>query len=129
MDKPAIILIVDDDRYFVEMMRAVLESKDYTTDAAHYKAEALEKIASLKPDLILLDVMMERLTDGFDICYQLKHDSELKKIPVLVVSAITEKTGFRFSPETDGEYFAADDYMEKPVKAPDLLERIEKLLN
>ena len=123
------ILVVDDDRDLVDSMRTVLESRHYSTDAAHYKAEALEKIANLKSDLILLDIMMERLTDGFDICYQLKHDSELKKIPVLVVSAITEKTGFRFSPETDGEYFAADDYIEKPVKAPDLLERIEKLLN
>jgi CheY-like chemotaxis protein len=68
------------------------------------------------------------LTDGFDICYKLKHDPEMKKIPVLVVSAITEKTGFRFSPTADGEYFEADGYMEKPVKPSDLLEQVEKLL-
>jgi len=72
--------------------------------------------------------MMEKLTDGFDICYKLKHDPEMKRIPVLAVSAITEKTGFKFSPVTDGEYFEADDFMEKPVKTKDMLKRVEKLL-
>ena len=47
---------------------------------------------------------------------------------VLVISAITQRTGFKFSPETDGEYFEADDYMEKPVKPADLLKRVENLL-
>jgi CheY-like chemotaxis protein len=53
----------------------------------------------------------------------------MKKIPVMAVTAITEETGFRFSPATDGEYFEADDYVAKPVKPTDLLERIGKLLN
>jgi len=88
----------------------------------------MEKIERLQPDLILLDIMMERLTDGFDICYKLKHDPEMKNIPVLAISAITEKTGFKFSPTTDGEYFEADDYMEKPVKPSEFLVRVEKLL-
>jgi len=52
----------------------------------------------------------------------------MKKIPVLAVSAITKQTGFKFSPTTDGEYFEADDYMEKPVKPADLLKRVEKLM-
>ena len=81
-----------------------------------------------KPDLVLLDIMMERMTDGFDICYKLKHDPETKEIPVLAISSITEKTGFKFSPTTDGEYFEADDFMEKPVPPTVLLERIDKLL-
>jgi len=88
----------------------------------------MDKIEGIKPDLILLDIMMEKIYDGFDICYKLKHDPELKKIPVLAVSAITESTGFKFSPETDGEYFEADDYIQKPVKADNLLKRVEKLL-
>ena len=109
-------------------MKPVLQSKGYQVEAAHNRQEALEKLERVEPDLILLDIMMEKLTDGFDLCYQLKHDSETKKIPVLAVSAITEETGFRFSPTEDGEYFQADDYMEKPVNPCDLLERVEKLL-
>jgi len=128
MNKPPNILVVDDDPNFVVVMKSVLESKGYNVEAAYDSKEAMEKIERLKPDLILLDIMMEKLTDGFNICYKLKHDPEMKNIPVLAVSAITERTGFKFSPATDGEYFEADDYVEKPVKPTDLLERVEKLL-
>ena len=128
MNKPTHILVVDDDPDFVVAMKPVLESKGYKVETAYNKEEAMEKIEKLKPDLILLDIMMKKLTDGFDICYKLKHDPEIKNIPVLAISAITEKTGFKFSPDTDGEYFEADDYMEKPVNPTDLLERSEKLL-
>ena len=128
MDKPRNVLVIDDDASFVTAITPVLQSKGYKVEAAHNKKEAMEKIDGLKPDLILLDIMMEKLTDGFDICYKLKHDPEMKKIPVLAVSAVTKETGFRFSPATDGEYFEADDFVEKPVKPADLLERIEKLL-
>jgi len=128
MNKPPNILVVDDDPNFVAVMKPVLESKGYKVETAYNKGEAMEKLERLKPDLILLDIMMERLTDGFDICYRLKHDPEMKKIPVLAVSAITEKTGFKFLPATGGEYFEVDDYIEKPVKPTNLLERVEKLL-
>jgi CheY-like chemotaxis protein len=128
MDKQPNILVIDDDPNFIMATMPILENKGYKVEAAYDRAEAMEKIESLKPDLILLDIMMEKLTDGFDICYKLKHDPEMKKIPVLAVSAITEKTGFKFSPVRDGEYFEADDYIEKPVKPADLLKRVEKLL-
>jgi len=128
MGKPAKILVVDDDSLFVETVEMTLAPKGYKVQSVNNKAEAIEKIYEMKPDLIVLDIMMERLTDGFDICYKLKHDPEMQKIPVLAVSAITEKTGFKFSPATDGEYFEADEYMEKPVKPANLLERVEKLL-
>ena len=129
MNKPPNILVVDDDPNFVVVMKPVLESKGYRVEAAYDSQEAMDKIERLKPDVILLDIMMERLTSGFDLCYKLKHDPEMKKIPVLAVSAITEKTGFKFSSAKDGEYFEADDYVEKPVKPTDLLERVEKLLS
>ena len=128
MNEPLKILVVDDDPNFITATRPVLESKGYDVEAAYNMAEAMEQIEKVNPDLIILDIMMEKLTDGFDICYKLKHDPEMKKIPVLAVSAITEKTGFKFSPATDGEYFEANDYMEKPVRPIDLLERAEKLL-
>jgi CheY-like chemotaxis protein len=128
MDKPRTVLVIDDDASFVTAITPVLQSKGYKVEAAYNKEEAIEKIDRLKPDLILLDIMMEKLTDGFDICYKLKHDPQMKKIPVLAVSAVTKETGFRFSPTTDGEYFEADDFVEKPVKPADLLERVGKLL-
>ncbi len=128
MTNKAKILLIDDDLGYVKSITAILESKEYIVETAYDRKSAIEKIEKIKPDLILLDIMMDRLDDGFTLCYRLKHDSELKKIPILTISAVTEKTGFKFSPATDGEYFEADDHMEKPVKTSDLLERIEKLL-
>jgi two-component system alkaline phosphatase synthesis response regulator PhoP len=128
MGKSQKILVVDDDPSFTTALTPVLESRGYQVEAAYNKEEAMEKIEKSKPDLILLDIMMERLADGFDICYQLKHDPKLSEIPVLAVSAINKEIGFRFSPGTDGEYFQADDFLEKPVEPENLLERVEKLL-
>jgi CheY-like chemotaxis protein len=128
MKNIAKILIIDDDPDYVEATKAILENKSYKVVVAYDRNDGMKKIDSEKPDLIILDIMMEKLDDGFTICYKLKHDPELKKIPVLSVSAVTEKTGLKFSPETDGEYFEADDYVEKPVRADDLLERVERLL-
>jgi len=129
MDQPAKILIVDDDPDFANATRIILEKNDYAVDVAHNRNEAMDKIQEVKPDLILLDIMMDRLDDGFTICYKLKHDPDLKNIPVFSISSITEKTGFKFNPKTDGEYFEADDYAMKPIEATDLLQRIEALLN
>lgn len=129
MNEEAKILIIDDDSAFVEATTAILKSGSYKVEAAYDKEEAMEKIKKEKPDLILLDVMMQRLDDGFTICYKLKHDPELKKIPVLMITGVTKKTGFKFSPQTDGEYLEADDYVDKPIKAADLLKRVEKLLH
>ncbi len=128
MNKPPSILFIDDDVNYVAVIKPMLQSKGYDVDAVHNKAEAIRKLEMFTPDLILLDIMMEKLTDGFDICYKLKHDPQTKKIPVLAVSNITAETGFRFSPATDGEYFEADDYLQKPVEPSALLGRIEKLL-
>jgi len=128
MNEEAKILIIDDDPAFVEATTAILKSGSYKVKAAYDKEEAMEKIKKEKPDLILLDVMMQRLDDGFTICYKLKHDPELKQIPVLIITGVTKKTGFKFSPESDGEYLEANDYVDKPIKATDLLKRVEKLL-
>jgi len=129
MNEEAKILIIDDDPAFVEATTAILKSGSYKVEAAYDKEEAMEKIKKEEPDLILLDVMMQRLDDGFTICYKLKHDPKLKKIPVLMITGVTEKTGFKFSPESDGEYLEADDFVDKPIKAANLLERVKKLLS
>ena len=128
MNQPAKILIVDDDADYAQATRIILEKNRYKVAVAQNGTEAMDKIKQFKPDLIILDIMMDRLDDGFTICYKLKHDANLKNIPVFTISSITEKTGFKFSPKTDGEYFEADDYAEKPIEPGDLLKRVEALL-
>lgn len=128
INEPAEILIVDDDPNFVTVIKPVVESKGYKVITACNREEAMKVLRKQKPDLILLDLMMERMTDGFDICSWLNHNPEKKMIPVLAVSSITAETGLRFSPKTDGAAFPADDFMAKPVAPTALLERIDKLL-
>ena len=80
MTQPAKILLVDDDPVFVDATKIVLESK-YQVITAHDGDEGLEKARKLKPDLILLDIIMPT-KDGFHVCKQLKKDPELANIPV-----------------------------------------------
>lgn len=122
------VLVIDDDPSFITAMTPVLESRGCRVEAAYSKSEAPQIIERFKPDLIVLDIMMETMFDGFDLCRELKRDPELKEIPILAVSAINNVIGLKFSPKTDGEYFPADDFMEKPVSPENLLERVEKLL-
>jgi len=72
--------------------------------------------------------MMRHQTEGFDVTQNLRRNEQTKYIPILMVTSITQKTSFHFSPETDGEFLAVDDYVEKPIQPDDLLSRVEKLL-
>ncbi|MCE5275288.1 MAG: response regulator [Syntrophaceae bacterium] len=123
------ILIIDDDKDYGDALRIVLENNGYTVKHVLNIDDGRSSVISEPPDLIILDVMMEKHTDGFDLCSDLKNDQSCSMIPILMVTAVTEKTGFKFSPETDGEYCLADDYISKPVPVSDLLSRVNKLIS
>ena len=133
MDKSkAKILIIDDDPDFRDAVTPILESALYNVVAASNPEEGKAKIFSEKPDLILLDIMMDSLFDGFSLCHSLRTSKELeefKDVPVIFVSAVKEMTGsrFQFSGSEQG-MIGPDDYIDKPVKADDLLSRVEKHL-
>ena len=123
------ILIIDDDRDYGDALRIVLENNGYEVKHALNITDGRSWIDADTPDLIILDVMMDKHTDGFDLCSNLKNDQTCRLIPILMVTAVTEKTGFKFSPETDGEYLQADDYVAKPIPVAELLSRVNKLIN
>ena len=118
------ILIVDDDPDFAAAIQKILISANYYVDVAGNVEDGMKAIEEKKPDLILLDVMMEKYDDGFNMCHDLKHDDRYKEIPVIIITAVTEVTGLKFDPETDGEYLEADDYVQKPISAEALLTKI-----
>lgn len=122
------ILIIDDDEDYGSALGIVLENNGYKVEHVLNIKDGREAIERMPPDLIILDVMMEKHTDGFDLCSDLKNDEACRLIPVMMVTAVTEKTGFKFSPETDGEYLEADDYVSKPVPVAELLSRVNKLI-
>ncbi len=127
------ILIIDDDPDFNDAVTPILESALYDVVTALNPEEGKKKIFSEKPDLILLDIMMDSLFDGFSLCHEIKTSNEYKEfndIPVIFVSAVKKMTGsrFQFNAREQG-MVGPDDYIDKPVKSEDLLTRIEKLLN
>ena len=127
------ILIIDDDPDFNEAVTPILESALYDVVTALNPEEGKKKIFSEKPDLILLDIMMDSLFDGFSLCHDIKTSEEYKEFhdtPIIFVSAVKEMTGSRFQFNTvEQGMVGPDDYMDKPVKPKDLIARIEKLLN
>jgi CheY-like chemotaxis protein len=130
------ILVVDDDVDLVETIRLVLESKGYQVVGANDAQQALEKTASERPDLILLDIMMPHGTEGFHFVWKLRQQEEdyFRSVPIIVLSAIHEKTDLRFYPDSGdatykaGEYLPVQDFVDKPVDPGQLLERVEKVL-
>ena len=135
MEKQPKILIVDDDENIVAAMKVILESKDYEVVTAYNKGDGLERAEDSKPDLIILDVMMDHMTDGFQVSRKLKADPQTAHIPILMLTSIHSELDsefspglIRYSPETDEGYLPVDDFVDKPIAPADLLNRIEKLL-
>ena len=123
------ILIVDDDPDITEVMRVVLENKNYTVDSARDGNEAMVQINTARPDLIVLDVMMNTLREGFLLSRELKKKPAYKQIPILMVTAVKEKFGINFKPAAgDEDWLPVDDYLDKPVEPNVLLEKVAALL-
>ncbi len=121
------ILLVDDDKDFVEATKMVLESKPYEVVVAYNGDEGLAKARKEKPDLIILDIIMP-VKDGFSAAEQLKKDPALKKIPVIMLTSFSQKGGETTLSVSQGLALDADDYVDKPVAPQELLGRVERLL-
>lgn len=123
------ILIIDDDQDIVESMRTVLESKGYQVIFSFSGEDGLKKAKQEKPDLVILDIMMETSDKGFDVAREIKKQKEYEDIPIIMLTAIKEKMGFDFQKEAgDKTWLPVDDYAEKPLRPKELISKIEKLL-
>ena len=128
------ILIIDDDPDLVEGIRITLEANGYEVQSARNGTEGLKLIKEIHPDLIILDVMMDTITEGFHVSYQLRSrdpQSEYKEysdIPILMLTGISQKMDMKFSPEADEDYLPVDEFIEKPIRFEALLEKTKRLL-
>ena len=118
------ILLVDDDRDFVEATTAVLESI-CEVEVAYGGNEGLAKARASRPDLILLDVIMPD-KDGFAVCEKLRADPELADVPVIMLTSLPD--GLSPTGEARGK-LQAEGYLEKPVRPAELLRRVGKFLS
>jgi len=122
------ILVVDDDIDVLESRRIVLEHNNYEVETATNVEVAREILGKEKIDLILLDVMMEKDTDGFTFAQELKKHDRFKKIPIIMITAVNQRTKFKFDIETDGDFLPVEKFMEKPIDPDDLIVTIRGLL-
>jgi len=123
------ILIIDDDPDIVEAMKMVLEHNKYEVITADEGELGYKMAKEEMPDLIILDVMMATIDQGFHISYKLKQDEKLKSIPILMVTSISEKTKFKFDRKRDEDFIPVDDFVEKPIKPGELIAKVEKMLS
>lgn len=115
------ILLVDDSADSLRLLQVTLKLKGYNVTIADSGAEALVQIAESPPDLVLLDVVMPDM-DGYEVTRQIKHNSNLPFIPILLV------TGSEKSSVVKGLDAGADEFIRKPVDKKELLARVRALL-
>lgn len=116
------ILIADDNEANVELLEAYLAGVDCELAIAADGREALDMVAEFRPDVILLDVMMPKLS-GFEVCKQVKDDPETRQIMILMVTALNELGDIERAVAA-----GTDDFLSKPVQKVELLKRIENML-
>jgi two-component system alkaline phosphatase synthesis response regulator PhoP len=127
------ILIVDDDPDMVLAARLCLEGAGHQVIEAENGTQGLEKVKAEQPDLIILDVMMDTTTEGFQLALKLRSPDPQSEyaaysgIPILMLTAIHTTTPLRFGPEDD--YLPVDDFIDKPIDPDQLVAKVEELLN
>ncbi|MCA9874878.1 MAG: response regulator [Anaerolineales bacterium] len=136
MNRQRRILAIDDDPLTLRIVERVLQKHGYEVHTAPNGHEGLAKAQALKPDLVILDIMMPGL-DGFQVCRKLREDPETAVITVLMLTArgaidkpASDPVDFaqRVRDQLKGYRVGASDFLTKPVKAAMLVERVQSLI-
>ena len=125
---PKRILIVDDDEDFLFQHRIQLENAGFAVTTATSRAQAESMVDQVKPDLAILDLMMEQHDDGFVLSHHLKR--RFPGLPVILVTAVTSETGLSFDPSSPEEraWVGADAVLAKPIRFEQLRRELDRLL-
>ena len=116
------ILIVDDEVNIVISMEFLIKQAGYDLDIAKDGEEALEKVASFNPDLILLDVMMPKI-NGFEVCRRIRHNPDWQDIKIIMLTAKGREVEV-----TKGMALGADSYIIKPFSTKELMAEVKHIL-
>ena len=123
MSRKPHILIVDDHKVNIELVKAQLKPYPYEIDSAQDGEEALAKVFTEKPDLVLLDLMMPKVS-GYEVCRAIKQNKETRFIPVVIITALSE-----LGDKIKAIELGADDFLVKPFNKLELITRIKSLLH
>ena len=127
------ILVIDDDPDVQLSARMALEKAGYKVVEARSGKDGLEKIRAEKPDLIILDVMMDTSTEGFQLALRLRNPdptselADFRHTPILMLTAIHSTTPLRFEPDID--YLPVELFVDKPIDPDDLIKKVEWVLS
>lgn len=128
------ILIIDDDTDLVEAMRIALESQGYKVISAMNGKTGLEALLANTPDLVILDVMMDTDTEGFNVTWTIRSEDPnspykpFKNIPIIMITAVSTEKKMKFDPKKDLDFLPVDDFVQKPIRPADLLTKVAKFL-
>lgn len=127
-ERRPLVLVVDDDEDFRAQLRAQLEAAGYEVAAADGETAADEWLAVNRPELAIVDLMMEHADGGFALSYRLK--KRYPEVPVIMVTGVTHETGLDFTTTTaaDRAWIKADAVLCKPVRFEQLRRELERLL-
>jgi CheY-like chemotaxis protein len=123
------VLLVDDDPDFLSAVRMTLEAAGYEVLSARSGREAISLLRQSQVNVAVLDLMMEEPDSGITVAHFLRRQSEMAGIPVILATAVTEKTGFRVPLDDPDErdWLKVDAWVDKPVSPDVLLREIERL--
>ena len=122
------VLVVDDDRDFHAVVRAILETAGYEICSAYSERQGLNAARRERPDAILLDIIMESTTAGFVFCHEARRDPQIKHTPIIGVSAIEKRMELSSPPSEERDLFPVDGYLCKPVVREELLSELKRLV-
>jgi CheY-like chemotaxis protein len=128
MEKSLKIVMVDDNTDFLFTMETFLERNGFEVLTADDGQKGIELIRKEQPDLIMLDIMMETLFSGFEVCKQVRSDSDLKYIPIIGISGMGEELDIDYRQWPDYDYFRPDAFLDKPVDKQHLLQMIPEVI-
>jgi len=128
MNTPKTILLVDDDRAFVESNKDLLEAAGYRVRCAYDGRAGLELARKERPDLMVLDVMMASGTEGFEVARKIPETPELRGLKVLLVTGISQAMGLPFQYEPDETWLPVDRVLSKPIAPGRFLAEVRRLL-
>ena len=123
------VLVVDDEDDVRQFVQAVLEDDGYEFLMAEDGEEAVSAARDGKPDVVIMDVQMPK-KNGFQAFYELRGDEATKSIPVIMLTAVAERTGLKFDAKDMGDYLGSEPeaYIDKPIDPEALRETVGRLL-
>jgi len=128
MEKLLKVVIIGDNKDYLFSMETFLSRNGFIVQTASNGKDGLDLIKKEHPDVILLDVMMESVLAGFEVCKAVRSDSHLEYIAIVGISGMGEELGLKYEQYRDDEYFTPDEFVEKPVDKQRLLSVIEKAI-